>query len=210
LTEIIVAERLTPMMIIIIIAQRVSMRISKAQVEENRNRVVTAASELFRARGFESVSVADVTRAAGFTHGGFYNHFDSKEALAAEAVTQAWAAMAAHRARAAHLSELLSSYLSPAARSAPGKACPAAALAGDVRRQPEGVRRAFVEGLEDMIADLEARIGGDAETRRSRAVAVATRMIGAVILSRAAPDGTVLAEELLSANLAAALEELAS
>lgn len=186
------------------------MRISKAQAEENRNRVVVAASELFRARGFESVSVADVTRAAGFTHGGFYNHFDSKEALAAAAVVQAWAAMAAHRAGAADLSELVASYLSPASRDTPGKACPAAALAGDVRRQPDGVRKAFVEGLQDMIAELEAPLAGDPETRRRRAVALATRMIGALILSRAAPDRSALAGELLSANLAAAREELAS
>jgi TetR/AcrR family transcriptional repressor of nem operon len=186
------------------------MRISKAQAEENRSRVLAAASELFRARGFESVSVADVMGAAGLTHGGFYNHFDSKEALAAEAVAHAWAAMAVHRARSAHLSELLTSYLSPAARAAPGKACPAAALAGDIRRQPEGVRRAFIEGLEDMIAAFEAQLAGDPDTRRSRAVVLATRMIGALILSRAAPDGTVLAGELLSSNLAAALEELAS
>lgn len=186
------------------------MRISKAQAEENRNRVLAAASELFRARGFESVSVADIMRAAGLTHGGFYNHFESKEALAAEAVAQAWSAIAAHRARVADLSELLASYLSPAARAAPGKACPAAALAGDIRRQPDGVRRAFSDGLEDMIAELEVRLAGCPDTCRRRAVALATRMIGALILSRAAPDGTALARELLSANLAAALEELAS
>ncbi len=186
------------------------MRISKAQAGENRNRMVSAASELFRAHGFESVSVADVMRAAGFTHGGFYNHFDSKEALAAEAVAQAWAAMAAHRAGAAQLSELLSSYLSQASRDAPGKACPAAALAGDVRRQPDGVRRAFIEGLQDMIGELQAQLAGDPELCRRRAVALATRMIGALILSRAAPDGSALAQELLSANLVAAHEELAS
>lgn len=185
------------------------MRISKAQAQENRNRVVAAASELFRAHGFEQVSVADVMRAAGLTHGGFYNHFGSKEALAAEAVAQAWSATAAYRSGAAHLSDLLAAYLSPAARVAPGKTCPAAALAGDVRRQSDCVRTAFADGLESMIADLEEQLGGDPDTRRRRAVALATRMIGALMLSRAAPDG-VLASELLAANLAAAREELAS
>lgn len=186
------------------------MRISKAQAQANRDRVLAAGSELFRVRGFEAVSVADVMRAAGLTHGGFYNHFDSKEALAAEALSEAWAGMTAHRARAADLSELVSSYLSRAARDSPGKACPAAALAGDVRRQPVRVRRAFAEGLEQMIAELEAQLDGDPVTRRRRAVALATRIIGALMLSRAAPDGTALADELLSANLAAANDELAS
>lgn len=185
------------------------MRISKAQVQENRDRVLVAGSELFRVHGFEAVSVADIMRAAGLTHGGFYNHFDSKEALAAEALSHAWAGMTAHRAQATHLSELLGSYLSRAARDAPGKACPAAALGGDVRRQPEGVRRAFAGGLEQMIAELEAQLDGDLVTRRQRAVALATRMIGALLLSRAVPDGTTLADELLSANLAAAREEIA-
>src|SRR5262245_36187102 len=112
------------------------MRISKAQAQANHERVVDVASELFRTHGFEGVAVSDLMRASGFTHGGFYNHFASKEALAAEALQSAWTQMAAERARARDLAQLLPSYLSQAARKAPGKSCPAAALAGDVGRQP--------------------------------------------------------------------------
>ncbi len=191
------------------------MKISRAQAEENRQRILTAAAELFRARGFEAVSVAEVMAAAGLTHGGFYNHFGSKEALAAEALSEAWSVMAVQRARAADLSQLLEAYLSPLARAHPGKACPAAALAGDVRRQPEPIRQAFAEGLEAMIASLEDRLDGpkgegegDPAARRARAVALATRMIGALMLSRAVPQGGPLADELLGVNLAAALAEL--
>ncbi|HEX7947451.1 MAG TPA: TetR family transcriptional regulator, partial [Phenylobacterium sp.] len=54
------------------------MKISKAQAQANRERVVATASEMFRARGFDGVAVADLMQAAGFTHGGFYNHFASK------------------------------------------------------------------------------------------------------------------------------------
>src|SRR5262249_51463948 len=157
--------------------------------------VLAAASELFRAQGFEAVSVADVMKAAGMTHGGFYNHFESKEALAAEAPGEAWAAMAAPPARAAGGAELLAGYLCAQARPAPGKACPAAALAGDVRRQPAPVRRAFADGLEAMIASLEAQLPGEGPDRRRRAVALATRMIGALLLSRAVPEGEALADE---------------
>ncbi len=184
------------------------MKISQAQARENRERVLSAASELFRANGFDAVTVADVTKAAGMTHGGFYNHFTSKEALAAEALGDAWTAMAAHRARARDLPELLSAYLSKAARAAPGKACPAAALAGDVRHQPAPVREAFAEGLEAMIGSLEDRLVGSPIDRRRQAVVLATQMIGALLLSRAVPDQDGLADELLSANLADALDSL--
>lgn len=183
------------------------MRISKAQAQENREKVLSAASELFRARGFETVSVADVMGAAGFTHGGFYNHFASKDALAAEALAAAWATMAGQRARAADLPQLLDAYLSPAARAAPGRSCPAAALGGDVRRQPPPVREAFAEGLEDMIDSIGEGLGGDPSTVRVRATALVTRMVGALMLSRAVPDDHPLAGELLAANLQAALAE---
>lgn len=185
------------------------MKISRAQAQENRERALAAAAELFRARGFDGVSVADVMKAAGLTHGGFYNHFASKDALAAEALGAAWTAMAAQRARAADLSQLLEAYISQPARAAPGKACPAAALAGDVRRQPPPVRAAFVEGLEAMIGSIQTQLPGPPDAARARAVALTTRMIGALMLSRAVPDDHPLAGELLTANLAAALEDIA-
>ena len=183
------------------------MKISKAQASENRDRIVQAASQLFRERGFDGVAVGEVTKAAGFTHGGFYNHFQSKEALAAEAVTQAFDTMAQQRQRARDLPELLTHYLSQAARKAPGKSCPAAALGGDVGRQDETVRHAFGGGLDQMIASIEARLP-DGSDRRARALGLVTRMAGALMLARAAPDGP-LADELLETNLKLMLEDLA-
>jgi AcrR family transcriptional regulator len=64
------------------------MRVSREKAEENRERILKAASRLFRERGIEAAGVHDVTRAAGLTQGGFYRHFDSKEGLVAEAVEQ--------------------------------------------------------------------------------------------------------------------------
>jgi TetR/AcrR family transcriptional repressor of nem operon len=175
-------------------------KISRAQAEANRAKVVETAAGLFRERGFEGVSVGELMAAAGFTHGGFYNHFGSKEALAAEAVGAAWASMAAERARAADFPQLLDAYLSRAARGAPAKSCPAAALAGEVARGPEPVRVAFADGLEAMIAEVEAGLGGESPGRRERAVAVVSAMVGALMLSRAVPDEAPLAAELLQAT----------
>jgi hypothetical protein len=64
------------------------MRLTNEKVAENKARVVEAAARLFREKGFEGVAVADLMHAAGLTHGGFYNHFESKDELAAQACTQ--------------------------------------------------------------------------------------------------------------------------
>ena len=64
------------------------MKITKAQSQENRARIVETASALFRERGYDGVSVADLMLAAGLTHGGFYKHFESKAELMAEATAQ--------------------------------------------------------------------------------------------------------------------------
>lgn len=184
------------------------MRISKSQVKEHRKRVVGAASELFRAKGFDAVAVGDLMKAAGFTHGGFYNHFDSKEELAVEALQSAWAEMVMQRERARGLPDLLKSYLSRAARQAPGKACPAAALAGDVARQADAVKAVFADGLEGMIRSIEESLSANKVSARERAVNLVARMVGALTLSRAVPDDSYLAEELLNATLRSALREL--
>lgn len=182
------------------------MRISKEQAAENRERVVETASTLFRERGFDGVAVADLMRAAGFTHGGFYNHFPTKEALSAEALARAFEEMARVRARAADMPEMLTGYLSKAARRAPGKTCPAAALAGDAARQPAPVRVAFADGVEGMIESFAAQLDGP--DARARAIALLARMAGGLMLSRAVPDDYPLADEILKATLASCLAKV--
>lgn len=182
------------------------MRISREQAAENRERVVEAASTLFRERGFDGVAVADLMRAAGFTHGGFYNHFPTKEALSAEALTRAFAEMAAVRAKSPDMAEMLTGYLSKAARRAPGKTCPAAALAGDAARQPAPVRAAFADGVEGMIESFAAQL--DRPDARERSVALLAKIVGALMLARAVPDDHPLADELLKATLASCLADV--
>ena len=183
------------------------MRISREQARENRERVVETASALFRERGFDGVAVVDLMRAAGFTHGGFYNHFATKEALAAEALTRAFDDMAAVRSQAAGLPEMLTGYLSEAARRAPGTTCPAAALAGDAARQPAPVRAAFADGVEGMIDSFAAQIGGP--DAREHAVVLLAKMVGGLMLARSVPDDHPLADELLRATLESCLADVA-
>lgn len=179
------------------------MRISREEALRNRARIRRVSGELFRERGFDGVAVGELMKAAGFTHGGFYNHFPSKSALAAEAVRDAFERMAETRAGARNLKELTAGYLSRAARDAPAEACPAPSLGGETARQGPEVREAFAEGLEGLIAAVESCLPGEGDTaeRRARALAVTARMAGALMLSRAVPDDSPLADELLRAGL---------
>ena len=188
------------------------MRISKEQAQANHDRVVDAASVLIRERGIEGAGVAEVMKAAGLTHGGFYNHFSSKEALTVEALGQGFREMSVERGKAPSLAILLKGYLSEAARRNPGKACPAAGLAGDVARQPDAVKAEFADGLDEIVGSLALRLaeerGLEAAEARSRAVALFTRMVGATVLARATPESDPRGSEILSLALRACLDEI--
>ena len=110
------------------------MKVTKEQAAAHRAAIVAAAGRLFRERGFAGVGVAEITRAAGLTHGGFYGHFASKDALAAEACGQAFAeSLALLQARLdrpdGDLLRYLDSYLSERHRDRRDGGCPMAARA---------------------------------------------------------------------------------
>lgn len=173
------------------------VRITENQVQKNRQRVVAKASRLFREGGFDGISVSDLMKAAGFTHGGFYNHFESKGALAGEALDYAFRQMDGVRERMPTLDEFVTSYLSEEARNAPGSTCPAAALAGEVARQPDALKSVFADGVERMISSVENLLP-KTPSARAEAVDVVCRMLGAMVLARAMPASSSLGRELLS------------
>jgi TetR/AcrR family transcriptional regulator, transcriptional repressor for nem operon len=184
-------------------------RVSKQQSDQNRVAITEVSGRLFRERGLDGVSVADLMAAVGLTHGGFYGHFESKDALAAEACSRAFAVSAQRwekrvseardngDARAA----IIENFLSTKSRNTPGQACPTAALAVDVGRQniEAPIRAAFAEGLEDLLRILQTLqpSGGASEARRKALADLAT-LVGAQILARATSQGG-LSEEILSA-----------
>nr|WP_276542917.1 TetR family transcriptional regulator [Bradyrhizobium elkanii] len=185
-------------MCIIVIATewRRAVRISKEQTLKNRQKVVARASRLFRERGFERTSVNDLMKAAGFTHGGFYNHFASKDDLTREALDHAFHQLDGVRDQMPNLDDFVASYLSEDARDAPGSTCPAAALAGEVARQPDAVKAIFAEGLERMISSI-VKLLPDKESARADATDIACRVVGALTLARAMPRSSGLGRELL-------------
>jgi TetR/AcrR family transcriptional repressor of nem operon len=180
-------------------------RVSQQQAEENRRRVVETAARLFREKGTH-LSVADLMKASGLTHGGFYKQFASKDALIDEATTHAFAELAQLHAaglerhagqRDEARQALIDNYLSVEHRDNPADGCPAAALAADMAREPADseARRVYVEGVGDFAEAL-------ADEEHDGLVRLST-MIGALVLSRAT-KGSSLSEEVL----VAAREEL--
>ena len=107
------------------------MKVSREQMAENREAILKAAGQLFRARGFDSVGVAEVMNAAGFTHGGFYGHFSSKDDLIAETL----AYLLRTAGRDLDFKSFVDQYLSPRHRDNAASGCPTAALAADARQQ---------------------------------------------------------------------------
>jgi TetR/AcrR family transcriptional regulator, transcriptional repressor for nem operon len=189
------------------------MRLTKEKVAQNKARVVDAAARLFREKGFEGVAVADLMHAAGLTHGGFYNHFESKDELAAAACAQIFegAVAAIERIagiedaseRAAALDACKRRYLSEKARDAPAARCPMVALGTDVSRQHGPVLQAYADGLRRYLDAFTRALGGAEPPRRARGQAIATLavLVGALSLARsvAAADPRLSNEILTTA-----------
>ena len=187
------------------------MKISKAQSQANRARIVETAAALFRERGYDGVGVADLMAAAGLTHGGFYKHFKSKADLMVEAA-ECGLARAGNDDAPLEPKAFISYYLSRAHRDASADGCTMAALCGDAARQSEPVKTVFAAGLERMVGTKEGSEAEETMTEdagvRARKIALIAQAVGAVMLSRACPDDSPLADEILEVCRKAALAQM--
>ncbi|KPG97167.1 TetR family transcriptional regulator [Pseudomonas sp. RIT-PI-q] len=184
-------------------------RVSRKQADLNREIIVEAATRLFRERGLHGISVVDVMGAAGLTHGGFYGHFESKEALAQEASGRAFAQaagrwkerIAEHDDKTAARQALIAPYLSAASRDNPGDSCPVVAFAGDMCHEAteSGLRETFMEGLNKLLDSFGSLMdSGDDARDRQQALVQYSLMVGALTLARAT-QGEPLSDEILEA-----------
>jgi TetR/AcrR family transcriptional regulator, transcriptional repressor for nem operon len=167
------------------------MKVSRAQAEENRERILDNAAQLFRERGFDGIGLNDLMQAAGLTRGGFYGHFESKDDLAAQASRRALQANREQWKKQTDrsLSAWVKAYLSDAHRDRIGEGCGLVALAGDAARGGPAVREAFAEGVENLAATLQAQMpGADEGERREQALAMLSTLVGSLLLSRAVGD----------------------
>jgi TetR/AcrR family transcriptional repressor of nem operon len=175
------------------------MRVSRQTLAAHRSAILDQASRLFRGRGLDGVGVADITRAAGLTHGAFYGHFPSKTALAAEACGRSLLQGAGHwrgraaRARAAGrdpLAAIIGGYLTERHRDRPEDGCALATLGPEIARAEPPLRAACDDGVTALTQVLEEEIGAarpelDDATRVRRALAVIAALAGGLIIARA-------------------------
>jgi len=170
------------------------MKVSREQMSQNRSSILTSAARLFREKGFDAVSVAEVMKAAGLTHGGFYGHFKSKDDLIVQAITHA---LAKNLEGPFELDSFLDKYLSPRHRENAAKGCATASLAADTRHQSLPARAAMTSGQRAHIDRIARQIPGKNATQRRRAaIGSWSAMVGAIILSRALDD-RALSDEIL-------------
>ena len=179
-------------------------RVSRAQAEANHQAIEDAASRLFRERGLDAVTVADVMAEAGLTHGGFYTHYESKDALAASACEAAFAfakekwrrRIDAAESRPAARDAIAEGYLKSAHCDPAVASCPTATLVTDVARAADAhpIRPAYIQGVKEQIDVLATLHGGD---RDAACVQLAT-MMGALLLARAT-HGDAISEEIVGA-----------
>jgi TetR/AcrR family transcriptional regulator, transcriptional repressor for nem operon len=179
------------------------MRYPAEETAARHQVILQEASRLFRERGIGGVSVPEIMKAAQLTHGPFYNHFASKEALIAESLKGALddtlqRLLSCKRSKAA-LRKYLHEYLSREHRDNPGDGCVLAALAGEIARNP-GARVAFTQYVKDALSAMSekfATAGSRKGEARAEALRILVGMVGALILARAVDDKT-LSDEILA------------
>jgi TetR/AcrR family transcriptional regulator, transcriptional repressor for nem operon len=179
---------------IIIVGGFGKMRYPAKETAAKHERILQEASRLFREKGFESVTVGEVMKAAGLTHGAFYAHFGSKQALEEAAVAYGQA-LSASRVRSRGATErgrreYAERYLSPRHRDHPGEGCTMATLGQEIARSTPEVKDAFEQGLEEILS------AGGAERRE--AIFQTAALIGGVVLARAVKSKQ-LSDEILKA-----------
>ena len=148
-----------------------------------------------RAKGFDAVTVADVMKAAGLTHGGFYGHFKSKDDLIAETLAYA---LKGDKGDGGELASFAKRYLSPKHRDNLAGGCSTAGLAAETIRQAPAARAAMTAGLRENIQRLTDQAeGSTGAARRRAAIGHWSALVGAVILARLSSD-RALSDEILS------------
>jgi TetR/AcrR family transcriptional repressor of nem operon len=171
-------------------------RSDQSRKEASHDRIVHAAARAIRRSGYSGTGVADIMKDAGLTHGGFYAHFDSREAMLAEAADHAGAESVATLERIASaappekgLQALMRAYLSKEHLEGPGSGCPMAALGSEMPRQAPEVRRAATRRIKETV-DLVARQLPDwgKPGAHEQALATVSMMVGAMVLARAVDD----------------------
>ena len=188
------------------------MRYSREHKLETHARIVKRASVRLREKGAHGIGVADLMKDAGLTHGGFYAHFDSREALVIEAFahamdrsTEHWRKLAERTPPEQRMAAIVDSYLTPVHRDDPGHGCAIPALSAEIARESPKTRKAFAAKLEQMIDALAVQIPElPRKAARKQAMAAIATMMGTLVMARVAGNGE-FSDEILNSGREAVL-----
>ena len=175
------------------------MRRSRAEAAQTRKRIVKAAAREFRVNGIVATGLADLMKAAGLTHGGFYKHFESKEQLVAEASAEAVQETMGRMEAQPTIKGMVATYLSAEHRDHPALGCPLAAIGSELARTDAMTRDAITAGIERLVDLLAARSRG--KNARRRALLTVATLVGALTMSRVVSDRALSAEILREVEL---------
>jgi TetR/AcrR family transcriptional repressor of nem operon len=193
------------------------MRYSKQHKQETHARIVKKASVRLREKGAHGIGVADLMKDAGLTHGGFYAHFDSREALVIEAfgyaidrATDRWRKLAEQTPPDKRFATIVDSYLTPVHRDDPGHGCAIPALSAEIARESPKTRKAFAAKLEQMIEMIAEQMPDvPRKAARKQAMASLATMMGTLVLARVAGSGA-FSDDILGAGREAVLDRVAA
>jgi TetR/AcrR family transcriptional repressor of nem operon len=189
------------------------MRYSREHKQETHDRIVRKASVRLREKGAHGIGVADLMKEAGLTHGGFYAHFDSREALVIEAFSYAmdrsmehWRKITDEVPADKRLAAIADSYLSVLHRDEPGRGCSIPALGAEIARESLKTRKAFAGKLDEMIEAMADFIPNvPRKAARKQAIATLATLAGTMLLARIAGSGE-LSDEVLKVGKESALD----
>jgi TetR/AcrR family transcriptional regulator, transcriptional repressor for nem operon len=193
---------------------RIKMGYSQAQKAESRQRVLDTAARQIREHGLEALGVADCMRSAGLTHGAFYGHFSSRDALIIAALEQAMTrgqkrvmsrAADAEKHSKTPLEAIADAYLHPAHADNPGTGCALCALAGDAVHATADVKALYTTHLRRLADQLTQAAGGENESgdesgSEALGLGVAATIVGAITLARAVDDHELALSILTAAH----------
>jgi TetR/AcrR family transcriptional repressor of nem operon len=193
------------------------MRYSREHKLETHARIVKRASVRLREKGAHGIGVADLMKDAGLTHGGFYAHFDSREALVIEAFahamdrsTERWRKIGEATPPDKRLAMIVDSYLTAVHRDDPGHGCAIPALGAEIARESPKTRKAFAAKLEQMIDMMADQISDvSRKAARKQAMSAIATMMGTLVMARVAGTGE-FSEEILAAGREAVLGRAAA
>ncbi len=169
------------------------MRVSKRVMAKNNSKIIGEAARLFREKGIEDTSVADVMGAAGLTHGGFYRHFQSKDELVIAALQKAFKEnvnilendIAQQGAKQA-VANFVRRYLSEQHVAKPGEGCPIASLGTEIGRKSKVHQEAITQGIEQFVSLIAQGFEGEPDEKQGKAIGLLTVLVGALVLARSA------------------------